>query len=312
VDRELATLFLIFDESGLGAEEREAYEYVNNGSGIPMKTWAETKELLEITGRASINGRLFGNLTGLEMNEGERVRWYLFGLGSEQDFHTAHWHGQRVVEDGRRRTDVIELMPASMKTADFVADNPGSWMFHCHVAEHMREGMYARMIVHPRNPTGPLDRATAPAFLGLSGAVNSLTFQRAVALLSPNPSAATNCSIHLRGTVTVFDAFTVFNQSVRLQMGGKSLVFNPDAKGFASTDDGTLQIKNAGSYGVVYGGSMEFEAVLRGPAWLTELKKLGIPSTATPTALQESAVTVKMEIGSAQHTATAQMASRGL
>ena len=22
------------------------------------------------------------------MNEGERVRWYLFGLGSEQDIHT--------------------------------------------------------------------------------------------------------------------------------------------------------------------------------------------------------------------------------
>ena len=41
----------------------------------------------------SLNGRVFGNLTGLQMNEGERTRWYLFGLGSEKDFHTAHWHG---------------------------------------------------------------------------------------------------------------------------------------------------------------------------------------------------------------------------
>jgi hypothetical protein len=38
---------------------------------------------------------VFGNLAGLQMNEGERVRWYLFALGSEQDLHTAHWHGLR-------------------------------------------------------------------------------------------------------------------------------------------------------------------------------------------------------------------------
>ena len=34
------------------------------------------------------------------MNEGERVRWYLIGLGSESDLHTPHWHGQRVIDLG--------------------------------------------------------------------------------------------------------------------------------------------------------------------------------------------------------------------
>ena len=38
-------------------------------------------------------------------------------------------------------TDVVELLPASMKVADMVADNPGSWLLHCHVAEHMGAGM---------------------------------------------------------------------------------------------------------------------------------------------------------------------------
>ncbi len=43
-----------------------------------------------------------------------------------------------------RRTDVVELLPASMKTADMNADNPGTWLFHCHVADHITAGMMTR------------------------------------------------------------------------------------------------------------------------------------------------------------------------
>jgi hephaestin len=98
------------------------------------------------------------------------VRWYLFGLGSENDLHTAHWHGLRVVEDGSRRTDVVELLPASMKTADMVADNPGEWLFHCHVEEHMAGGMFARVNVFASGATNHFEAGRAPekAFLGLT------------------------------------------------------------------------------------------------------------------------------------------------
>jgi hypothetical protein len=30
-----------------------------------------------------INGRIYGNLNGLEMNLGENVRWFVAGLGSQ-------------------------------------------------------------------------------------------------------------------------------------------------------------------------------------------------------------------------------------
>jgi manganese oxidase len=162
VDREMVALFLIFDESGLGQAAKEAAEY---GRDRRMN-WSQLQEQLELGARHAINGYVFGNLPGLEVNQGERVRWYLFGLGSEKDLHTAHWHGLRVVEEGRRRTDVVELLPATMKVADMVADNPGSWLFHCHVADHMMEGMYARLIVHPKGGAG----APEPAFLGLGPA----------------------------------------------------------------------------------------------------------------------------------------------
>jgi len=90
----------------------------------------------------SINGFIFGNLPGLFMKQGDRVRWHLLGMGNEIDVHTPHWHGETVIDAGKN-TDVIELLPGSMKTVDMVADNPGTWMFHCHVEDHMEAGMMA-------------------------------------------------------------------------------------------------------------------------------------------------------------------------
>ena len=95
----------------------------------------------------AINGFIFGNLPGLTMKQGEKVRWYLLGMGNEIDLHTPHWHGETVT-DGRRNTDVVELLPGSMATVDMLADNPGTWMFHCHVADHMEAGMMAVYTVY--------------------------------------------------------------------------------------------------------------------------------------------------------------------
>jgi hypothetical protein len=161
VDREMAALFMIYDESGLNAEAQEQLA----ASGDSQQ-WINFQTLREAGQRHAINGYIYGNLPGLEMNEGERVRWYLFGLGSENDQHTAHWHGLRVVEEGRRGTDVVDLLPGTMKTADMLADNPGQWLFHCHVSEHMANGMFARVTVYPTNTPG-VSRASEKAFFGL-------------------------------------------------------------------------------------------------------------------------------------------------
>jgi len=177
VDREFATLFSIFDTNaaspvpatsaatGINALLSATAEQVAARAAGPPKGAPADKELAEAAERYAINGRVYGNLTGLEMNEGEHVRWYLLGLGSETDLHTAHWHGETVLEDGTRRTDVVELLPASMKVADLLADNPGSWLYHCHVAEHMSSGMFAKFVIYPRDAVGA-DRSPGHAFLG--------------------------------------------------------------------------------------------------------------------------------------------------
>jgi FtsP/CotA-like multicopper oxidase with cupredoxin domain len=178
VDREMPALFMIFNES---ETDPEAYErlggtpgqsvsnLINSLPGLPGQKTSAAKDASlaakEEGERYAINGFIYGNLPALEMNEGERVRWYLFDLGSEADLHTPHWHGLRVVDEGKRRTDTVELLPASMKVADMVPDNPGDWLFHCHVAEHMSGGMFARVTVFPKDKPSA---STAPekAFLG--------------------------------------------------------------------------------------------------------------------------------------------------
>ncbi|MDE2090995.1 MAG: multicopper oxidase domain-containing protein [Gammaproteobacteria bacterium] len=84
----------------------------------------------------------------MRMKKGEHVRWYLVTLGEGLNFHTPHWHGNTVTVNGRR-TDVISISPAEMRTAGMVPDSPGIWLLHCHVSDHMDGGMVARYQVLP-------------------------------------------------------------------------------------------------------------------------------------------------------------------
>lgn len=291
VDREFATLFMIFDESGLGQAAIEAAEY----AGLPgmasekVLGWSELQQQLEAGSRSSLNGLVHGNLRGLEMNEGERIRWYLFALGSERDFHSAHWHGLRVVEEGRRRTDVIELLPASMKVADLVADNAGSWLFHCHVADHMREGMFTAFTVHPRDAVG-VPRSPESAFLGY-GPAQSLRLDRAEARLNLATKPARG-EVIVEGAVTVFEGFAVYNEPVRIRVGSRTVVVKAGQNGVGSATGVRFHATNANEVGVIRGGVLEFELVLQGADWIHEIESSGGP------------LKLELEVGRGKHVAT--------
>jgi uncharacterized cupredoxin-like copper-binding protein len=68
---------------------------------------------------------------------------------SAWDIHTPHWHGQTVVIS-HMRTDMVMLTPMMSAVADMVPDNPGTWLFHCHMPGHFAAGMYTRFTVLPR------------------------------------------------------------------------------------------------------------------------------------------------------------------
>lgn len=145
INREFVTMFTNFDENA----SHYLLDNVDRFTGRPVKVRARLlgdPDFAESNIMASINGFVFGNLPGLTMQQGERVRWYLISIGTEVDLHTPHWHGQTVLMLGAR-TDMVELLPGSMKTVDMAPDNPGIWLYHCHVNDHINAGMMALFTV---------------------------------------------------------------------------------------------------------------------------------------------------------------------
>jgi FtsP/CotA-like multicopper oxidase with cupredoxin domain len=158
VDREIVTLYRIFNEN------QSWYLSDNIATYDPTLKPTQRAELVgvdsegdsSLTGygfadgnfKFTINGYVYANGPRIVMKQGERVRWYVIAIGNGFDFHTPHWHGNTVLWNGQR-TDVISLMPAQMTTVNMVPDNPGLWLFHCHVADHMDAGMSAYYEVQP-------------------------------------------------------------------------------------------------------------------------------------------------------------------
>ncbi len=134
VDREVFSMFLVTDENA-SPLLRENLRRVQ-GERLPL----DDEGFVESNLKHTINGYLYGNGPVVTMKRGERVRWYLMAMGTEVDLHTPHWHGHTAVVNGMR-TDVTNLLPASMLAADLVPDVPGTWLFHCHVADHITAGM---------------------------------------------------------------------------------------------------------------------------------------------------------------------------
>jgi len=103
---------------------------------------------LVIDGTSSIGGQRFPDADPLPVAAGEVVRLELRNNASLE--HPMHLHGHPFwvgTPDGRGPLKDTMLVPANGGTAsfDFVADNTGHWMFHCHNHYHMENGL-ARLV----------------------------------------------------------------------------------------------------------------------------------------------------------------------
>jgi FtsP/CotA-like multicopper oxidase with cupredoxin domain len=88
----------------------------------------------------AFNGRSFiGNTPVFRSKVGERIRWRIGALGKE--FHVFHIHGHRWRGGDGQWTDTHILGPSTTATIEYVEDNPGTWLYHCHVVDHMEGGM---------------------------------------------------------------------------------------------------------------------------------------------------------------------------
>ena len=172
VDRELFALFMIFDEN----QSHYLSDNIKKYTAEPDKVNRLDFKPGDLDGNAdligtgfapsnfksTINGYMYGNGPKIVMYKGERVRWYVMTMGEGINLHTPHWHGN-VLEVRGKRLDVFTIGPAEFVTADMVPDMAGSWMFHCHVDEHMMTGMMTDYTVLERKADsgGHADQAMA-------------------------------------------------------------------------------------------------------------------------------------------------------
>jgi FtsP/CotA-like multicopper oxidase with cupredoxin domain len=88
----------------------------------------------------TIDGRAFvGNTPVFRSKVGELVQWDVMAMGSEH--HTFHVHGHRWLDPGGIPRDTQSVGPAASFRIRWRERDPGTWLYHCHVEEHMAAGM---------------------------------------------------------------------------------------------------------------------------------------------------------------------------
>ena len=88
----------------------------------------------------AIDGRAFvGNTPVFRSTVGDLVQWDVMAMGS--DFHTFHVHGHRWIGAGGVPRDTQTVGPAESFRFRWREQDPGTWLYHCHVEDHMMRGM---------------------------------------------------------------------------------------------------------------------------------------------------------------------------
>jgi FtsP/CotA-like multicopper oxidase with cupredoxin domain len=117
-----------------------------------------------------LNGKAGPATTPLIVRQGDRVRVRFVNLG--MDHHPMHIHGHtfyvtgteggRIPETAWWPGNTVLVGVAQARDVEFVADNPGDWMLHCHLPHHMMNQMSTQ--------AGPMTRmAGFPGGRGLRG-----------------------------------------------------------------------------------------------------------------------------------------------
>ena len=77
----------------------------------------------------------------------EEVRFRMINIGSE--YHTFHIHGHVWLDGRGNNNDNEVLAPGEAVDGLVQMREPGSWMYHCHIYDHIAGGMTAMLTVLP-------------------------------------------------------------------------------------------------------------------------------------------------------------------
>ncbi len=124
-----------------------------NGESLPMMSLLRRGKAWAVNGVVSAgHGEGHAHHHEAPMLTLQRGRSYVLAMRNETNWHHPihlHGHSFRVVSRNGRPTehrewrDTVLMEPMERVDIAFVADNPGDWMFHCHILEHQDGGMMA-------------------------------------------------------------------------------------------------------------------------------------------------------------------------
>ena len=116
-------------------------------------TWMLTERIQY--GLFPINGAIYPEIDFLRVESDDRIRVRMINAGSST-FHPMHLHGHQFkvvavdgnpVPDGAQLTrNTLPILPGETYDVEFVANNPGLWLFHCHELNHVAGGMISAVI----------------------------------------------------------------------------------------------------------------------------------------------------------------------
>lgn len=100
-----------------------------------------------------LNGKASPATTPLIVKQGERIRIRFVNMG--MDHHPMHVHGHtfyttgteggRIPETAWWPGNTVLVGVGQSRDVEFVADNPGDWMLHCHLPHHMMNQMVTQV-----------------------------------------------------------------------------------------------------------------------------------------------------------------------
>lgn len=125
-----------------------------------------------------INGKAGPAATPLIVRLGDRVRIRMINLG--MDHHPIHLHGHTFVVTGTEGGRIPETAwypgntvlvgVAQAREVEFVPNNPGDWMLHCHLPHHMMNQMSSNVGMMTRGGRGAM-----PAGVSMENGMGMLT-----------------------------------------------------------------------------------------------------------------------------------------
>ncbi|NXR73650.1 FA8 factor, partial [Pycnonotus jocosus] len=156
--QEFSLLFTIFDET----KSWYFQENVERNCRPPCRLQQDSPDFRRNHSFHAINGYVSDTLPGLVMAQQQRVRWHLLNMGSTEDIHSVHFHGQLFsVRTGQEyRMGVYNLYPGVFGTVEMWPSHAGIWRVECKVGEHQQAGMSALFLVYDLNCQNALGMAS--------------------------------------------------------------------------------------------------------------------------------------------------------